>query len=86
MPPKNSSTGALTDRDHEAIVAALKHNKNAFELDFNAYAATLGLANGASGRTNWSNLKKKLMISGGEQVGALEADFPRVFFYWGVLC
>jgi hypothetical protein len=81
MPPKNSSTGALTDRDHEAIVAAFKHNKNAFELDFDAYAATLGLANGASGRTNWSNLKKKLKISGGEQDGALEADL----FDWGIL-
>jgi hypothetical protein len=65
MPPKPSSTGALTDRDHEAIVAAFKHNKNAFELDFEAYAVTLGLANAASGRTNWSNLKKKLKISSG---------------------
>jgi hypothetical protein len=84
MPPKPSSTGALTDRDHEAIVAAFKHNKNAFELDFEAYAVTLGLANAASGRTNWSNLKKKLKISSG---GGEWSWFSSVEdFWWGVFC
>ena len=65
MPPKASS-GSLSERDHQAIVAAFKHNKNNFEIDFDGYAATLGLANAASGRTNWGNLKKKLNLSTGK--------------------
>jgi hypothetical protein len=68
MPPKTSTTSmpSLSDRDHEALIAAFKHNKNAFEIDFDAYAATLGLANANSARTQWANLKKKLKILGGE--------------------
>jgi hypothetical protein len=68
MPPKAAATSsvALSDRDHQAIVAAFKHNKNAFEIDFEAYAAALGLANAASGRTSWSNLRKKLGVAAGE--------------------
>lgn len=86
MPPKKPSnatstatTAALSDRDHQALGAAFKHNKNAFELDFEAYAAALGLANAASGRTNWSNLKKKLGVSGGEcsLMFAVAAPFVR---------
>jgi hypothetical protein len=65
MPPK-SNTNSLSERDHEAIVAAFKHNKNNFEIDYEGYAATLGLANAASGRTNWATLRKKLNISAGK--------------------
>lgn len=71
MPPKaNSASVSLSDRDHQALVAAFKHNKNAFELDYEDYAATLGLANAASGRTNWATLRKKMGISNGKSVQA----------------
>jgi hypothetical protein len=65
MPPKSNTT-SFSERDHEAIVAAFKHNKNNFEIDYEGYAATLGLANAASGRTNWATLRKKLNISAGK--------------------
>ena len=73
MPPKTSSgsgstAGSLSERDHQAIVAAFKFNKNNFEIDYEGYAAFLGLANAASGRTNWATLKKKLNISAGESL------------------
>ena len=71
MPPKpaaSSASVALSDRDHQAIVAAFKHNKNAFEIDYEAYAATLGLGSTASGRTNWANLRRS---SGLVLVGSL---------------
>jgi hypothetical protein len=63
MPPK--SAVALSDRETQAIVAAFKHNKNAFEIDYEAYAAALGLGGAASGRANWFNLKKKLGLAAG---------------------
>lgn len=63
MPPK--TTVALSDRETQALVAAFKHNKNAFEIDYEAYAAALGLGSTASGRTNWANLRKKLGIAAG---------------------
>ena len=65
MPPKASS-GSLSERDQQAIFAAFKCNKNAFDLDFQAYATMLGLANAASGKTSWYNLKKKLNLSTGK--------------------
>ena len=76
MPPKPSTSSvALSDREHQAIVAAFKHNKNALEIDYEAYAATLGLASAASGRTNWFNLRKKLGITAGEDLRACSAGF-----------
>ena len=66
MPPK--ATIALSDRETQALVAAFKHNKNAFEIDYEAYAATLGLGSTASGRTNWANLRRS---SGLVLVGSL---------------
>jgi len=69
MPPKNTSASvALSERDHQAIIAAFKHNKNAFEIDYEGYAATLGLASAASGRTNWANLRKKLGVPNGKNM------------------
>lgn len=66
MPPKSTTSSvSLSDRDHQAIVAAFKHNRNAIEIDFEAYAAALGLASAASGRTNWFNLRKKLGVTAG---------------------
>ena len=77
MPPKAAASSvALSDRDHQAIVAASKHNKNAFEIDFEGYAAALGLANAASGRTSWSNLRKKLGVAAGRIL------ILRDKFYW----
>lgn len=81
MPPK-SSTGSVTlsDREHQALVAALKHNKNAIEIDYDGYAAALGLGGAASGRTSWSNLKKKLGITAGERYSCLFARLIRMFW------
>lgn len=63
MPPKN--TVALNERETQAIVAAFKHNKNAFEIDYEGYAATLGLASAASARSSWASLRKKLGVGAG---------------------
>ena len=64
MPPKDTpSSVTLSDREQQAIVAAFKHSKTAVEIDYEGYAATLGLASAASGRTNWHNLRKKLGIA-----------------------
>lgn len=81
MPPKVATGSvALTDREYQALIAAFKHNKNAIEIDYNGYAAALGLGGAASGRTIWSNLKKKLGITAGENPSCLYARFSRILF------
>ena len=80
--PTKVATGsvALTDREYQALIAAFKHNKNAIEIDYNGYAAALGLGGAASGRTIWSNLKKKLGITAGEVPSCSYARFVRILF------
>ena len=57
----------------QAIVAAFKHNRNAFEIDYEGYAATLGLANAASGRTSWATLRKKLGVAAAGRISRVLA-------------
>jgi hypothetical protein len=68
----SSKTHTLTDRDIQCITAALQSSKTPLEIDFVAYAGALGLANAASGRTSWHNIKKKLGLGAGER----NAFFP----------
>ena len=85
MPPKSTTSSlALSDRDHQAIVAAFKHNRNAFEIDYEGYAATLGLANASSGRTSWATLRKKLGVAAGRI--SLACWLARLLILLGCFC